>query len=178
MAKTYTTVPDKAVRDAFSEAMWDTMIAQNINNFIVPPMCRIRNSVVQAIVTATETDANADTEDFDTDGMHDTVTNNPRIIPTTTGVYVVTASGSFTGNATGVRYAYINFNNGANTIGSITTAVANASVAGNMNSAYIGAVTAGTQYFTYRVFQSSGANLDWNFTTSLGMAAVWVGRTA
>ena len=179
MAKTYTTVVDLGNRSQVTEAIWDAQLRDNLNNLIVPPACRIRHSAAQSITTATETDVSADTEDFDTDSMHDTVTNNPRIIPTTSGIYVVSASGNFDANATGARYGYVNWNNGANNPGGVTMGVATASAAGFLTSSLVREITAGTQYFTYRVFQGSGAGLNWNqVTAGYGMAAVWVGRTS
>lgn len=47
----------------------------------IPPFkgCRVRDASIQALTLATDNAINWDTEDFDTDVFHDTVTNNTRI---------------------------------------------------------------------------------------------------
>lgn len=50
----------------------------------------------------------AGTDDYDTDTMHDPVTNNSRITMTTAGKYIVICNLSFAANATGRRYIELN----------------------------------------------------------------------
>lgn len=52
-----------------------------------PPACRVFHSVNQSIADATLAALAFDSERFDTDTMHDTVTNNSRITFNTAGVY-------------------------------------------------------------------------------------------
>ena len=180
MAKTYTTVPDKAVRDAFSESMWDTMIAQNINNLIVPPLCRVSHSVVQVITSAVTTQINFDTEAYDNDSMHDTVTNNQRITPTTSGVYVVTTSGVWSsGGTTGGRNVTISLN------GTTPTAEAAQVASSQLISSCVSSalnLNGTTDYVVTTVSHNQGANQNYDYPVATDsrkhMSAVWIGRTA
>jgi hypothetical protein len=77
----------------------------------VVPRCRLRHSTTQAVSTASATPIAFNTEDIDTDTMHDTVTNNTRITFKAAGDYVVMASAEFAPNATGQRQISIKLNN-------------------------------------------------------------------
>lgn len=107
MAKTYTTVVDRAVGDRITEAIWDAQIRDNINNLLVPPSVMLRHSANQTVTTSTNTDKAFDTEDFDNDGAHDTATNNQRITPTTAGLYIFEAGIAWTTGTTGYRAVYL-----------------------------------------------------------------------
>ena len=76
--------------------------------------CRVRDASSQSISDSTVTPVDFDTEDFDTDAMHDTVTNNSRITVNTAGVYAVGAHMRWATNATGNRRVQIRLNGGAN----------------------------------------------------------------
>ena len=60
-----------------------------------PPRCMLRNQVGGSIPGATITPIPFETEDLDTDGMHDPVTNNTRITTNEKGLYYFEA-GSWT----------------------------------------------------------------------------------
>lgn len=84
----YTTVPDKAQGDVFSEAMWDTYLRDNINNLIAGPACRARRAAATtSLANDTLSILSLDVEDFDTDGMHDNATDPSRITIQTAGRY-------------------------------------------------------------------------------------------
>lgn len=66
---------------------------------------------VQTFTTGTETAVEwAAADDFDTDNLHDTVTNNNRITCVVPGTYLVNATVQFGVNATGSRQAYLRKN--------------------------------------------------------------------
>lgn len=69
-----------------------------------PPHCAVRHNSDQTHTNngGWET-VGFNTEDEDTDSMHDTVTNNPRITVPVAGIYLLTACVEFAANATGVR---------------------------------------------------------------------------
>lgn len=76
-------------------------VGTNLDNFRVPAMCRAKRSGdLTGYSSNTAIAWNA--EDFDTDGMHDNVTNNTRVTINTAGIYVVTAGVyiAYTGTAT------------------------------------------------------------------------------
>lgn len=63
-----------------------------------PPACRVTNSTTQSLTSNVEVAITFDTESYDTDTMHSTVSNTSRITFNTPGVYVVTASGTVQAN--------------------------------------------------------------------------------
>jgi hypothetical protein len=95
MAKTYNNIGLVTAGDPLTETIWNEQ-AENVNNYRVPPMCRVKQTSGQSVNDATNTILAFNDEDFDTDAMHDNVTNNSRITINTAGVYLVIAS---------VRYA-------------------------------------------------------------------------
>ena len=94
MAKTYNTFTDVATGDVYTAAAHNDVL-ENINNYRVPPMCRVKQTSGQSVAYNTNVILSFDDEDFDTDAMHDNATNNSRITINTAGVYLVVA---------GIRY--------------------------------------------------------------------------
>lgn len=72
---------------------------------------RVFHSVQQSIPSGTDTLLNFDTELYDTDNIHDNVTNNTRLTCKTAGLYLIIGGASFYYNATGRRYLGIKKNN-------------------------------------------------------------------
>jgi hypothetical protein len=179
MAKVYTTIPDKAGGDTFTEVMWDVSIRDNVNNLMSPAACKVRAGTTQVIVTGTITDKNFDTEVFDTDGMHDNVTNNPRITPTTAGLYVCTAGVLWNGGSTGYRQLLLNFNAAIFLSTSLQTGIA--AVAEQGTSA-IESFNGTTDYVKAQVTHTQGANETLTASTASDfrphLSAVWIGRAS
>jgi len=77
-----------------------------------PPLigCRLRNSANEATATGIYEYLNFDTESYDTDSMHEGVTNPSRITIKTAGVYAFGASIMWEANATGERAMLIYLN--------------------------------------------------------------------
>ncbi len=67
------------------------------------PMCRVNHNAAQSIANASNVVLAMNSEYFDTDQMHDTVTTNSRITIQTAGKYVFFAAVAFDINATGNR---------------------------------------------------------------------------
>jgi hypothetical protein len=84
-------VPDPALND------WVPLWNLGNNVPAVQPAARVYHSVAQSIPNGTATTLNFDSERFDTDGIHDTVTNNDRLTCRTPGKYVVGAGIHFAG---------------------------------------------------------------------------------
>ncbi len=100
-----------------------------------------------------------DAEDYDTDAIHDLVTNTTRLTCRTAGVYDIKAGVRFAANATGYRQVYIQRNSSsANTIGA---ELRNASAVGptdlNVSTSYKLAVG---DYIEVVATQDSGGALD------------------
>lgn len=71
---------------------------------------RVTHNVDQSIPNGTVTTLAFNTESFDTDAIHDTVTNNSRLTCKTAGVYAIFGGLRFASNATGRRFALILLN--------------------------------------------------------------------
>lgn len=179
MPKTYTAAGTAVAGQVYTAAAHN-VIATNVNNFIVPPMCQVKRTTTQAITTASVTDVLFNAETFDTDDMHSTTSNTDRITVNTAGVYIVTGNLQMAGNATGVRGIYIR-KNGSTFARFFVTAVDALNLPGLSASAVITA-SAG-DYFTCSVYQNSGGNLDVLADDPVGnlattFSAVWIGRTS
>jgi hypothetical protein len=100
MPKTYTAAGTVAAGDVYTAAAHN-IIATDVNNFIVPPACRVYNTAAinpytsNALITW-------NAEEYDTDEMHSTVSNTSRITIQTAGVYsiAVLLRGSWSGTMT------------------------------------------------------------------------------
>lgn len=67
------------------------------------PAVRLRHSANQSLSSGSTVSLSFDTEDFDNDTMHSTVTNTSRITCVTAGKYMVRGQVTFANNATGRR---------------------------------------------------------------------------
>lgn len=86
---------------------------------------RVHHSTTQSLGTSgTEAALAFDTEDFDTDTMHDTATNNSRLTATTAGKYAIIGEAEFAGNVTGLRRVRIRLNGSGGTNLNIQTTMA------------------------------------------------------
>ena len=138
--------------------------------------CKLYRSTTQLISTATWTAISFDSEDFDSDGFHENVTNPTRItIPAGLGgKYLLTGYTGFAPNTTGIRQLNI-YKNGVD----IGREFVNFTPIGGGNSTYIGLPgvilsLAAADYVEFMVYQNSGGalnatNLDTTFS------AVWLG---
>lgn len=72
--------------------------------------CHAYHSTTQSINDITATALNFDSERYDNDTMHDTVTNNSRVKATHAGVYDIVGSIAYAANATGYRQARLRLN--------------------------------------------------------------------
>jgi len=71
---------------------------------------RAYNSANISTPNNTDTVLSFDSERYDTDTIHDNVTNNSRLTATTAGKYLIVANFRFAANATGHRRAFIRLN--------------------------------------------------------------------
>lgn len=75
-----------------------------------PPRASVYTSVDTTMATSTATAIAFDVEFYDTDSMHDNVTNNSRLTINTSGVYLVKGMVGFASNTTGYREVEIRKN--------------------------------------------------------------------
>ena len=126
-------------------------------NLISSPVdisCKVTKSADQTISNSTSTIITWDQENYDTDGMHDNVTNNSRITIKTAGKYSVMAQYEWTSNSTGKRIIDIMKN-------SVVLGKANYLSSGNSQHtiSFIGDFVV-DDILEVRVFQDSGGSLD------------------
>jgi hypothetical protein len=84
-------------------AAWGTQIRDNDEWLIDPPYCSVFASSAQSVNDSTTTALTANSENFDNDGMHSTVSNTSRITATHAGRYQFIASVNYAAHATGTR---------------------------------------------------------------------------
>ncbi len=85
-------------------AQLNTFLRDNLAFLINPPTCSIFNSSSQTIASSTLTALAADSENFDNDSMHSTVSNTSRITINTAGRYMLAATVLFASDANGTRF--------------------------------------------------------------------------
>ena len=112
----------------------------------------------QTLTTATLTVIAWNTEAFDTDGLHDLVTNNSRITVALTGKYLVVVSISYTGHATGTRLVRVSVN------GTDQPDIAQLPLTGSTETATLSGATilslTANDYVEAKAYQTSGGDLD------------------
>lgn len=131
---------------------------------------RVYRTALQAIPNATITPINFDAELWDTNALHDTVTNPSRVILNKIGFWRVTGSLEFAVIAAGIRQARINLNN---VLHSYNASLANAV---NVIPVQVTAdiqITAITDYVELAAYQDSGGALNVN----LGSVQTWLSAT-
>ena len=118
---------------------------------------RAHHSVDQSISNNSDTVVALNSERFDTDTIHDNISNNSRLTATTAGKYLILAQATFAANGTGIRMVSIRLN------GVTFLARFSMSAASSFRHLLI-AVTfadlAATDYVEMLVYQNSGAALN------------------
>jgi hypothetical protein len=145
------------------------------------PQCFVYANATQSIPNGTGTAIAFAAEAMDLGtpslNMHDNVTNNTRITIRVSGLYALTATASFSANATGFRTVYISANVGA-VAGACTQIPAAIGGAGtNINASTIVRYSAG-DYIEAFAIQGSGGPLLTSVTggsSTSAMSAVWLG---
>lgn len=144
--------------------------------FFDPPACRVTNSIAIATVDNVEKLLTFDTERFDTDSMHSTVSATDRITFNTPGVYSVRLDFEFPTNGTGYRYGIIR-------LGGVTPIAFESKTASSVITGVgfsIGTIYkfAAGDFVSASVFQNSGGALNINKSGNFSpeFSACWIGR--
>jgi len=123
--------------------------------------CSLYKSANASITNATDTTVTFNSENYDTDGFHDTTTNAERItIPAGKGgKYLITAKITYASNTTGIRGIYL-YKNAAVFL---TYNSGNLQVSGECNVllSYVVSLNA-TDYVYFQTYQNSGGALNLN----------------
>lgn len=133
----------------------------------------IYNTAYQSIPNNTDTIITYNSENFDTDSFHSTVTNTSRITVPLAGKYLLTVSVGFAANGTGYRFATIKKNGTAFAPLDIRTSPSAVYDVQLNNSVTVNA--AANDYFELQVFQNSGGNLNAGSTASLPFTCTYLG---
>ena len=173
MAKTFTSsIATPNTGDVLTASAYSSAIT-TLNNHTVPPACKATRSSDLSFTSATAIAWNS--EDFDTDAMHDIVTNSTRVTVNTDGIYIVTLALSmiYTGTLTGANVELMK--NGS----TFSFTSLQSSRTSDLVSSYTGITTAvATDYFEAKVTISGATALIVKADTKCSFSAVWVGRTA
>lgn len=145
---------------------------------IVPAFhgCKVYHSTTASTTSGVDMQPPFDSEEFDTDSYHDTVTNNTRItIPTGLGgYYELGCFISFQGNATNNRHARFRLNG--------TTIVRGSGpyITGSSNGTWIQSIVvlslAAADYVEVNVFQNSGSTILIGGPNGYDTSAFWAYR--
>lgn len=155
-------------------AYFNQEIRDNVSFLANPPTCRVFRSTTQTLTTGVAAAIAFDSERFDTDTMHSTVSNTERITFTTAGVYVVTGILTYASNATGNRVTYIRINGAASLGYDLRAAVSGDTTNAIVTTTY---KFAAADYVELIGIQNSGGNLLTGSTGNYGaeFSAAWVG---
>jgi hypothetical protein len=104
MPKTYTAAGTVSAGDVYTAAAHN-IIATDVNNLIVPPVCALTRTTNQLCANNTDTPIQFGTSNFDTDSMG-TTGASAKITIKTPGVYQVSYHLSFANIGTGVATAF------------------------------------------------------------------------
>lgn len=80
---------------SIAPASWGDTIRDDLEFLISPPQCSFSHSTTQSVPDTAWTSMSGNTENYDTDTMHSTVTNNSRCTITTAGKYLLLATFEF-----------------------------------------------------------------------------------
>lgn len=157
-------------------AQFNAHVRDNLNFLYSPPSCRVYHNAAQAATTAVALTVALNSERFDNDTMHDTVTNNSRITFTTAGHYIVIGDIEFAANATGVRVVGISHSS-AGILAETEYAEVSAAGVSVLNVSTMYAMSA-ADYVTIFAYQNSGGNLNVNSDTAFSpeFMAHWMGN--
>lgn len=146
----------------------------NVSFLANPPSCRVYNTVAISIPHNTHTTLTFNTNRWDTNGMHSTVTNTSRITINTAGLYTVTANvawASAAGNTTRLLRVVLN---GANWIVADQDDNSFGVMVQSVTTTYKFAVG---DFIEAAVYQFSGAALNVNVGNNYSpeFSATWIG---
>ncbi len=130
-----------------------------VSDLPVTPKVKAIANATQSIPNATYTDLNLATEEYDTDTIHDNVTNNPRLTCKTPGVYTIIGNVHFDASSVGMRIAAIFLNNTTYLARIVLPPVAGAGN-GTQLTLSVDQTLALNDYITLRVYQDSGGALN------------------
>lgn len=171
--------PATVVTGTTITSTWGNSVKTATDYLANPPACRVFHSAAQSIASATNTALAFNSERYDTNTMHDTVTNNSRITMNTAGLYIVTANIQLASDTDYTTHDVWILLNGVTTIANINNVnpgTAALSRIYQLVTTYKFAVTDYIQVMVRQVNTSAGANnVEVAANSSPEFAATWVG---
>jgi hypothetical protein len=158
-----------AADDVHDAADWNTYVRDNESFLFKPPRVRVTDGNNQPASDSSQTPITFDTEQFDTDTMHDLGTNPERITFTTAGVYLVGGNIGWASSSAGRRQLRILLN-GTTQLNNVVVDVD--SVTGHRMNVVTIFDMAANDYVELQAFQTSGGDLN---VTAAQFWAVWQG---
>lgn len=158
----------------FGSAAKTRMAGQNRFRYL-NAMVKAKRTTNQTLTTATWTAIGLDSEDFDTDAMHDNITNNSRVTFNLAGKYAIHGFGSFANNTT-VGYRLIGLRlNGVTFIAMQQTGPLEGTrtprgAVSDVISAIVG------DYVELVAFQDTGADLVFSSADGISLSAYFIGE--
>lgn len=152
-----TWVPNEFVTDTIMNG--STGIRDALSFLLSPPVCKVRQTVVQSLTASAYTSLTFTTEDVDSDGIHSTVTNTSRLTIVTPGWYLLAGMVGFATSSVGRRGTRWALNGAAM---SATQQILPANATGGMNvvaATTLVALIAG-DFVELQGFQDSGGALN------------------
>jgi len=172
------TSPAAQTSGSVAPVSWATSVKAALDYLANPPACRVYHNAAQSIPDNTTTTLVFNSERYDTDTMHSTVSNTSRITFTNAGVYLVTLNFSFAGG-TALTWAQGRIRlNGATLLGLTDVPGAPASFSQSISVATTYKFAAG-DYVEALAYQDNVPNVAVNVSASGNyspeFAATWIG---
>jgi hypothetical protein len=152
----YASDTDALYRD--NGSTWDQLEPVSSGSGGYTEGARVYNNADIAISNDSGTALTFNSERYDTDTIHDTVTNTGRLTCKTAGVYIISANIEFAAHSTGTRQVFIRLN-GSSYIAMTNSAPVASPLAHRFSISTIYKLEV-SDYLTLEVYQSSGGNLN------------------
>ena len=180
MAKTYNSIPTVSTGDVYTATAHNN-IAENVNNYRVPPMAEVRRTTTQSIPNTNweNVSFNASPAIFDTDSMWDSA-NPTDLTIKTAGVYLFSVQAAFATNGSGARLVAIGKNEASPGSGPYFAYMNLLPQNVSDQTFAISAIEscAVDDVITVSVYQSSGGALNLATNPYQALRAVWLGQAS
>lgn len=134
------------------------LLAEPPSYILTPPACSITNSAPISTDDDVDKVLTFDTERYDNDSMHSTVTDTDQVFFNTAGLYLVTVDVAWAANATGSRKVSV-YKNGIHQVGHAARTSASASFPTGVTCAFVEPFVVGDS-IRVRTRQDSGGALN------------------
>lgn len=152
-------------------AVWNQDVVDNPTFLYQKPFAEVYHNTTQSVSSGSTTTLSFNSENFDTDTMHDNVTNNSRLTVNTAGVYLITAYAFVASGGVGTYFSVLRVN-GATGIASNSFYHRVAATAVYITVSGLWKFAA-SDYVELRFFQNSGSSVTVEANPTFSMQ--WIG---